>query len=121
MERTAHARNFESGGPAALAGANAEIIEGQAGMFTARQLEAVIRGGDNHFPRSRVVVIEQTANVAGGTVWPLEQVEAVAEAAQRHDLAVHMDGARLFNAVVESRTPASEYAKALRLALGRLQ
>jgi threonine aldolase len=111
MERTAHARNFESGGPAALSGANAEIIEGQAGMFTARQLETAIRGTDNHFPRSRVVVIEQTANVAGGTVWPLEQIEAVADAAHRKGLAVHMDGARLFNATVEARKPASEYAK----------
>ncbi|MFP4567188.1 MAG: threonine aldolase family protein [Spirochaetaceae bacterium] len=110
MERTAHARNFESGAPAALSGANAEIIEGQAGMFTARQLEAAIRGTDNHFPRSRVVVVEQTANVAGGTIWPLDQIEAVSAVGRRHGLAVHMDGARLFNAVVESNTPASEYA-----------
>ena len=111
MERTAHARNFESGGPAALSGSNAEIIEGQAGMFTANQLEAAIRGGDNHFPRSRLVVIEQTANVAGGTVWPLEQIEAVSKVARDAGLALHMDGARLFNAVAESRTPPSEYAK----------
>ncbi|MFP4068329.1 MAG: threonine aldolase family protein [Spirochaetaceae bacterium] len=111
MERTAHARNFESGAPAALSGANAEIIEGQAGMFTARRLESVLRGGDNHFPRSRVVVIEQTSNVAGGTIWPLDQIEAVTETARRHGLAVHMDGARLFNAVVESNTPATEYAR----------
>jgi threonine aldolase len=111
MERTAHARNFESGGPAALSGANAEIIEGHAGMFTANQLAGIIRGSDNHFPRSRVVVIEQTANVAGGTVWPLDQIEAVAETAHEHGLAVHMDGARMFNAVVASGVPASEYAK----------
>lgn len=111
MERTAHARNFESGAPAALSGANAEIIDGQAGMFTAGQLEAAVRGGDNHFPRSRLVVIEQTSNVAGGTVWPLEQIRAVSEAARRHGLAVHMDGARLLNAVVQSGVPASEYAR----------
>ncbi|MGM0675096.1 MAG: threonine aldolase family protein [Spirochaetota bacterium] len=111
MERTSHARNFESGGPAALSGANAEVIEGLAGMFSANQLEAAIRGGDNHFPRSRVALIEQTANLAGGTVWPLEQIEAVSETAHRHGLAVHMDGARLFNAVVETGTPASEYAR----------
>jgi threonine aldolase len=111
MERTAHARNFESGGPAALSGANAEIIEGQAGMFTAGQFESAIRGSDNHFPRSRVVVIEQTSNVAGGTIWPLEQIEGVAQTARKHGLAVHMDGARLLNAVVETDVPAAEYAR----------
>jgi threonine aldolase len=111
MERTAHARNFESGGPAALSGANAEIIEGQAGMFTAGQFESAIRGSDNHFSRSRVVVIEQTSNVAGGTIWPLEQIEGVAQTARKHGLAVHMDGARLLNAVVETDVPAAEYAR----------
>jgi threonine aldolase len=111
MERTAHARNFESGAPAALSGANAEIIEGQAGLFTANQLAATIRSADNHFPRSRLVVIEQTSNVAGGTIWPLEQIEAVVRTAREHGLAVHMDGARLFNAVAETRIPAAEYAR----------
>ena len=101
-DRTAHILNFEAGGAAVLARANALMLDGARGVFGPEQLEAAIRPDNRYKPRSRLVAVEQTANLAGGTVWPLETVRAVAEVARHHDLALHMDGARLLNAVVAS-------------------
>lgn len=111
LDASSHALHFEVGGPAALAGAMCRTVEGRRGMFTAEQLEGAIRGrGGRHGQRQRLVSIENTANLGGGAVWPLAQVEAVAETARRHGLRVHMDGARLLNAVVASGTSAAAYA-----------
>lgn len=97
-DKTAHITNFEGGGPSALAGALVTGLDGDKGRFTAEQMQAAIRPVSRYFPRTRVVSIEQTANLAGGTVWPLEQAATVAETARVAGLAVHMDGARLLNA-----------------------
>ena len=63
-----------------------------------------------YFPRSRLLWVEQTSNLGGGSVWPLREVEAVTAVARRHGLATHMDGARLMNAVVASGVAARDYA-----------
>lgn len=110
-DRTAHILNFEGGGPAALSGALIAPLEGVGGVFTGAQVDAAVRVDSRYSPRSALVSIEQTSNLGGGTVWPLNRVEEVAEAARRHRLAVHMDGARLLNAVVASGVPASAYAR----------
>ena len=68
-----------------------------------------IAGGSRYTPASRLVCVEQTANMSGGTVWPVEQLEAVAAVAKAAGLATHMDGARLMNAVVQSGISASEW------------
>jgi threonine aldolase len=110
MDHTAHPRHYEAGGPAALSGATMYPIEGRHGIFTGSQVEAAIRPTENHFPRSRVVLIEQTSNMGGGSIWPLETIEEVCSLASRHGLARHMDGARLLNAVVATRISAEAYA-----------
>ncbi len=108
----AHIVSFEAAGAAALAGAAVRTIQGDRGIFTADDLAAALRPANRYSPRSRMVVIEQTANMAGGTIWPLPVVEGVAALARQHGLAVHMDGARLLNAVVESGIPATDFAAA---------
>ena len=110
MDKTAHTRHYETGGPAALSGATMFPIDGRHGIFNASQMEAAIRPVENHFPRSRVVLIEQTSNMGGGTIWPLETIEEVCSLANKHGLARHMDGARLLNAVVASGISADAYA-----------
>lgn len=97
-DKTAHITNFEGGGPSALAGALVTGLDGDKGRFTADQVRAAVRPESRYFPRTRVVALEQTANLAGGTVWPLAQAAEVAEAGRSAGLAVHMDGARLLNA-----------------------
>ena len=66
--------------------------------------------GDRHAPQSAILSIEQTSNMGGGTIWPLQQVREVAATAREHGLAIHMDGARLLNAVVASEIAARDYA-----------
>ena len=108
--RTAHPIHFETGGPAALAGVNVCPLDGARGQYEAASLEAAIRPTSRHMPRSRLVWVEQTSNLGGGSIWPLERVRAVTEVARRHRLATHLDGARLMNAVVASGVVAREWA-----------
>ncbi len=109
--RTAHPIHYESGGPAALAGVNVRAIDGARGQYTAAAAEEAVRApGVRYFPRSRLLWVEQTANLGGGSVWPLREIEAVTAVARRHGLAAHMDGARLMNAVVASGVAARDFA-----------
>jgi threonine aldolase len=110
LDRMAHPIIAEAGGPAALAGAMLNPIDGERGVFTGEQVEAAIRPASRYMPRTRLVSVEQTTNIAGGRVWPLETVRGVLEVARRHGLRAHMDGARLMNAVVASGVPAAEWA-----------
>jgi len=110
LHRTAHPLAFEAGGPAALSGAVLVPLDGPRGTFTYEALEAALPvPGDRYAPRGRLVSIEQTTNIAGGCVWPLEQVRAVLETARGHGLRAHLDGARLMNAVVASGVPAADW------------
>jgi threonine aldolase len=106
LHETAHPLLYESGGPAALVGAVFHPLSGGRGRFTAAQVRQAVRPPVHYMPRSRVVSIEQTANIVGGVCWSVAEVEAVAAAAREHGLAVHIDGARLMNAVVATGTPA---------------
>ena len=110
LDKTAHVRNHEGAGAAALSGAFVYPVEGRRGIFDREELEAAIRPINNHHPRSRLVIVEQTSNGGGGTVWPLETIEEVCDTAEKWGLARHMDGARLLNAVAESGISAQTYA-----------
>lgn len=111
LDRTAHLVHAEAGGPAVLSGVMLYTVQGVRGVFTAQQVEEAIRRDDPHQPRTRLVSVEQTSNLGGGTVWPLAALRAVAEVAHRRQLRTHMDGARLMNAVVASGIPAHEQAR----------
>ena len=105
-----HCINFEGGALSALWGAQPKTIDGRRGTFDAEQLAAAIRPVAEHFPRSRLVCLENTHNRGGGTVWPLQTYEALVAEARRRELRVHLDGARLFNAEVASGVPARAFA-----------
>ena len=111
LDRTSHPVNSEAGGPAQVSGLMIRTLDGAGGVFTPEQLEAAVRpAGNRYMPRSRLVSVEQTSNLGGGHVWPLETIRAVLEVARRHGLRAHMDGARLLNAVVASGVSASDFA-----------
>lgn len=105
--RHSHIVGWEGGGYAAVAGASLNALDTPTGVFTGAQVEAAIRPDDPHYPRSRLVCLENTHNAGGGTVWSREQLQEVQAAAQRHGLAVHLDGARLLNAAAASGLPPS--------------
>jgi threonine aldolase len=101
----------EGGAPAALASVLVTPLRSLRGQFSPADVEAAIRPTSRYAPTTRLVAAEQTANLGGGTVWPVAQLNAVAETAKRHGLATHLDGARLMNAVVASGIAAREHAK----------
>jgi threonine aldolase len=110
-DKTAHIVNTEGGGLAVFAGAMARTVDGDRGVFSGEQLKAAVRNPRRHTPKPRMVVIEQTSNSAGGSVWPLHSIIEVGAIARERDLIMHMDGARLLNAVVASGHSASEFSE----------
>jgi threonine aldolase len=96
---TAHVINHEGGGLAANARAQCRPLQSPNGLFTAEQLADAIRVDDPHYPRTSLVVIENTSNGGGGTPWTPDQVRAVLAVARLRGLKAHLDGARFFNAV----------------------
>ncbi|MCP3856241.1 MAG: aminotransferase class I/II-fold pyridoxal phosphate-dependent enzyme [Actinomycetia bacterium] len=110
-DESAHITHFEAGGPAALAGTVTHSIPGHRGLYTADQLEAAIRVPNRYSPTPRLVEVEQTANLGGGSVWPLAQIRDVADVARSRGLALHLDGARLPNAVVASGHSFAEFSQ----------
>ena len=110
VERNCHIYNYESGGPGVLSGVQLQALDGHAGLLTADQVDAAIRPAMDVFPRTRLVCLENTANKAGGRIYPLAQIEAVAEVARSHDLRLHLDGARLWNASAATGIAERDYA-----------
>ena len=110
LARNSHPVVAEAGGPAALSGAMLNPIDTATGIFGAAELEAIVRPPDRYLPRSRLVSVEQTTNMGGGRVWPLETVHEVLEVARAHGLRTHLDGARLLNAAVASGVSAADWA-----------
>src|SRR5690606_29047986 len=88
LDKTAHPIHAEAGGPAALSGAMLNTLDGIRGIFTGEQVEAAIRPYKRNRPRPKVVSVEQASNSGGGSVWPLETLRGVSEAAHRHGLAL---------------------------------
>lgn len=107
----AHITNFEVGGGAAIAGVQNREVPAVNGIFTTEALAAAIRPPLRHFPRSRLVSIEQTMNLGGGAVWPIEDLEAVTHLARSRGLVAHLDGARLLNAAVATGLPPERYGR----------
>src|SRR6266511_5197087 len=102
-EENAHLLIAELGGPAVHAGLMTRPLPSRAGRFTPEQVRAAARRGNlGHVPTTRVVAIENTHNSSGGRVWPLAEMAEMAETCRELELALHLDGARLFNAAVAS-------------------
>ena len=110
-DRSSHIVNYEGGGVAANAGANLCVIDGERGRFTGAQVQAMLRIPTRHAPRQSLLAVEQTSNLGGGAVWPLAQLDEVTALARAQGMRTHMDGARLFNAVVASGVDAARQAR----------
>jgi len=109
-DKYAHVYNYEGGGAAFNSGVTCKLIDGQRGMFTAAQLEDAVAGrADIHVPYSRLVCIENTTNKGGGACWDFSELEKIQKIAKKNNLAFHLDGARLFNALVAKNESAEQY------------
>lgn len=111
LDKTGHAIHAETGGPAALSGCMLKLLDGERGIFTGAQVQAAIRKGRRNQPRPKVVSVENTSNLGGGAIWPMDKIKDVTKVARENNLACHLDGARLLNAVVATGISAADYCK----------
>jgi threonine aldolase len=110
VEKGAHVFNYETGGMALLSSVQVHTIEGVRGAFTANDIKRVIRPKVYYMPRTRLICIENTHNRAGGTIFPIELIKEIHELARNESIKLHLDGARLWNASVETGISPKEYA-----------
>ena len=111
VDREAHILWYESGGFASVAGVVPTVVESRRGHILADALAAAVRPANVHYPRARLVWLENTHNRGGGSVMPIADQPAVEGVARRQGLAVHLDGARVFNAAAAQGLPAAELAR----------
>ena len=110
-DKNAHIFQFESGSPAMLSGLSMNLIEGVNGVITPEEVEPLIRPTSAYYmPRTKVIEVENTHNVAGGVVHPIENIRNLKTIADKYNLRTHLDGARLWNASTASGVSLSEYS-----------
>ncbi|MEA3287289.1 MAG: low-specificity L-threonine aldolase [Candidatus Marinimicrobia bacterium] len=106
----AHIFNYEGGGPALLSGVQLHLLPGDHGILDPDQIGSALRPADHHYAQTRLIALENTHNRAGGVVYPLTMIELVAEIARKQGLLMHLDGARLMNAVIATGIDPAAYA-----------
>jgi threonine aldolase len=111
LERRTHSFAHEVGGGAALLGVVFNVLDAEDGIISPKQVKGAIREKDVHEPISKLVILENTVNLAGGRVVPLESIRDMRSLARDRGLHLHMDGARIFNASVASGVPVTDYAR----------
>lgn len=106
-----HVYLYEGGGLMANSGLSVTLLTGDRGRLSARQVREAIKPDDIHAPVSRVVSLENTVNKGGGCFYSLDTIDAIRAVTREHGLALHLDGARLFNALVETGESPTEYGR----------
>jgi threonine aldolase len=111
LETTSHICLWEAGGPAALSGVTCRTIDGRNGLLDVADLRGKIRPDDMHSVRTRLVCLENTHNRGGGTIYPLDRVAAISAWARENRLAMHLDGARIWNAMAATGLSARDWGR----------
>jgi len=111
-DKWAHVYNYEGGGVSFNSGVSCKLVDGVRGMITAQQVEENINPPDfYHSPLTSLVCIENTTNKGGGACYDLEEIKKIREVCNSHNLGLHLDGARLFNALVAKKESPKDYGK----------
>lgn len=111
-DKWSHVYNYESGGASFHSGVSCKLIDGQRGMFKAEQLKEVINDPQLYYlPMSSLVVVENTTNKGGGACWDYSELEKIRNVSSKNGLAYHLDGARLFNALMAKNETPIQYGK----------
>jgi threonine aldolase len=109
--KESHIFNYECGGPALLSGVQLYPINEQNGIVTVEQVKSALRHVDVHYPQTSLVCLENTHNRSGGIILPIENIERISKFASAHNLKMHLDGARLWNACVATGISLKEYCR----------
>jgi len=111
IEAQAHIFHYEAGAGGALSGIQFYCLPGVRGILEPTQVAEAIRTDEYYLPPTRLVCLENTHNRGGGTIYPIQKIRAIAKVARSYRVALHLDGARIFNASVATGVPVSQYAK----------
>jgi threonine aldolase len=110
-DESAHIYQYEGGGVAFNSGASLKLLYGDRGRLGARQVEGAVNADDPHKPRTSLVCLENTSNRGGGSCYDFSEIEQIRKVCQQHGLRLHLDGARLFNALVRKNETPIQYGK----------
>ena len=110
-EELSHIYQYEGGGIASNSGASVKLLRGNRGRITAEQVLAAIHPEDVHKPISKLVSLENTCNRGGGACYDFSEIEAIQKVAKSNGLGLHLDGARIFNALVHKKEDPTQYGK----------
>ena len=111
-DKWAHVYNYEGGGVSFNSGVSCKLVDGHRGMITAKQVEENINPPDfYHSPLTSLVCLENTTNKGGGACYDIEEIKKIREVCNKHNLGLHLDGARLFNALVAKNEDPKDYGK----------
>lgn len=108
-DRLSHIYNYEGGGIASNSGVSTRLLAGDKGRFVASDVIENINPDDIHFPITSLVSIENTCNKGGGSIWDIESIKEIAEVCKKYKFKLHLDGARLFNALAETKEDPNDY------------
>lgn len=110
-DKNSHVYLYEGGGMASNAGVSPALLDGDRGRIIASQIKSVIKPDDVHAPISRLVSLENTMNKGGGSMYDFAEIEKIRALCDEKGLALHLDGARLYNALVESEETSAQYGE----------
>ncbi len=110
-DESSHIYQYEGGGIAFNSGASVKLLQGNYGRITAQQVKAVIQPDDVHRAHSSIVALENTSNRGGGSCYDFEEIKKIQEVCKENKLALHLDGARLWNALVAKNETAKQYGE----------
>jgi threonine aldolase len=110
-DQTAHVYRYEGGGIAFNSGVSTRLLEGYRGILTPEMIEPEINAENIHYPHTSLVVLENTVNKGGGSCYTLEHIKPIADLCQQKGLKLHLDGARIFNALTHTGDAAVYYGK----------
>lgn len=110
-DKYAHIYNYESGGVSFNSGVSCKLLDGHKGMFTAQQVEDAINPDAYYYSPTTLVEVENTTNKGGGACWDLNELSAIKDICDTKGFGYHLDGARLWNAMVRTNTKANDYGK----------
>jgi threonine aldolase len=109
-EAESHIFNYETAAPSVISNVQMMIVPGENGILDVEKIRKYIRTSEYYFPRTRLISLENTHNRAGGVIQPIEKIKKISEFAKENNLRLHLDGARIFNAYVETKIMVKEYA-----------
>lgn len=110
-DAVSHIHLYEGGGIAANSGAAVHLLQGNLGRISAEQVKASVKPDNPHYPKSRLVSLENTVNRGGGSCYDIREIEKIRQVCLNHNLILHLDGARLFNAMLSTKTQPKDYGR----------